>query len=301
MAVTTIISKRRSLVFQCITKKKFPNLSDIVNYVQSHVNDETEINKSTTEKDITAIRSDSFYPEILYSKKEKGYYVDGDFNKDNILERLMNAMDLFETLRKEEGSENFIQLEQQSSQNFELMSPLINAIKKRNVITFKHLKFWGNKESVREVHPYGLKEFKQRWYLIAKDTSDQNFKSFGLDRISDMQRLKSLFTKDEKFSLANYFKYSYGVSNSSETPIEAVLSFTPEQGNYIKSLPLHPTQTILVDNENELRISIQVWQSFELIQQLVSYGDYMKVIAPQSLISEVKGWFSEGLAVYKEP
>ena len=44
-------------------------------------------------------------------------------------------------------------------------------------------------------------------------------------------------------------------------PQKIVLSFDPFQGQYIKSLPLHKSQTVLVDNVEEFRIKITTCNS----------------------------------------
>jgi predicted DNA-binding transcriptional regulator YafY len=76
------------------------------------------------------------------------------------------------------------------------------------------------------------------------------------------------------------------------------LSFEPFQGQYIKSLPLHHTQQVLIDNEDELRISLKIFVTFDFVQELLSYGKTVEVIQPQSLIDEVKGIYKKALGKY---
>jgi predicted DNA-binding transcriptional regulator YafY len=72
---------------------------------------------------------------------------------------------------------------------------------------------------------------------------------------------------------------------------DIILSFTPHQGQYIKSLPLHSSQTVLVDDDNELRISLHLYVTHDLIMKLLSYAANMKVIQPQSLADQLKQAF----------
>lgn len=49
------------------------------------------------------------------------------------------------------------------------------------------MKFEENDISQRNAEPYALKEFKGRWYLLAKDRKDYQIKTFGLDRIQELE------------------------------------------------------------------------------------------------------------------
>ena len=84
------------------------------------------------------------------------------------------------------------------------------------------------------------------------------------------------------------FNKTIGLVYSENTVQTIVLSFTPTQGKYIKTLPLHPTQKILIDDESECRISLEIIPNYELTQQILKYGVTVKVIEPQWLADEIK-------------
>ena len=75
----------------------------------------------------------------------------------------------------------------------------------------------------------------------------------------------------------------------SENELErVVLQYHPFQGNYIKSQPLHPSQKIVVDNEEELRIELLVRPNYELEEQILKQGERVKVLEPEWLREAVK-------------
>ena len=82
-------------------------------------------------------------------------------------------------------------------------------------------------------------------------------------------------------------------------PKEIILSFNPSQGKYIKSLPLHETQQILIDNEHELRIQLTLFITHDFVMELLAHGDTVTVIQPQILIDEVKNNYRNSLSNYK--
>ncbi len=69
---------------------------------------------------------------------------------------------------------------------------------------------------------------------------------------------------------------------------EIILSFEPGQGKYIVSYPLHGSQKVIIDNEKELRVSLYLFITHDFIMELLSFGDKVKVIQPQSLIDDLK-------------
>jgi len=134
-----------------------------------------------------------------------------------------------------------------------------------------------------------LKEFKNRWYIIAKDLSDNNVKTFALDRLTNLEITNKKFEIPKAYNIEERFKYCFGIINpKDEEPKEIILSFDSFQGKYIKTLPLHETQQILIDNEDELQIKLKLCITHDLIMELLSYGDNMKVLKPKSLANKIK-------------
>jgi predicted DNA-binding transcriptional regulator YafY len=79
---------------------------------------------------------------------------------------------------------------------------------------------------------------------------------------------------------------------------EVILSFDRFQGKYVKTLPLHESQQILIDNDEELRIKLTVFITHDFFMELLSYGEKLIVIKPDSLINEMKSTFKNVLKRY---
>ena len=71
-------------------------------------------------------------------------------------------------------------------------------------------------------------------------------------------------------------------------PQEIILSFESFQGNYIKSYPLHKSQWVIIDNEEELWIRLFLIITDDLVKEILSYAERVTVIAPESLIKEIQ-------------
>lgn len=147
--------------------------------------------------------------------------------------------------------------------------------------------------------PYALKEYKRRWYLIAEDyQGDNRIKTFGLDRISQLE-ITQTKVQHKKVDIETLFKNSYGITIDTETlPQEIILSFDYQQGQYIKTLPLHPSQEVLIDNEKEVRIRLRLIPNYDFVMDICARSLYVKVISPSSLAKEVKGYLKEAYEQY---
>lgn len=244
--------------------------------------------KRTFQRDIREIRN-VFGIDIEYSSGRKGYYISQSESENMNFQRMMESFDLFSSLNIAKDLSSIIQLEKRKPQGTENIYGILHAIKNRFQVRFSYHKFWEEESSQRQVDPYALKEFKDRWYIVVNDCNDNSVKSFALDRISNLEILKTKFKYPEKFSVDDYYRYCFGIIGpGNDLPQNIILSFTPFQGKYIKTLPLHQSQEILVDDDNELRVQLRLHITHDLVMELLSYGDNLKVLEPKELAIQMK-------------
>lgn len=240
------------------------------------------ISKRTFQRDVKDISS-IYNIEIEYDFSLKRYYIDFEDQPD-VKGRVLEAFDIFNALNITDRLSEHIHFENRKPQGTEHLYGLLHAIKNKFLIKFNHKKFWDEYTSERIVEPYALKEFKNRWYIIARDQKDEVIKSFGLDRLTDLGITKAKFQKPADFSVTEHFRYCFGVVGpNAKSPEHIILSFTPFQGKYIKTLPLHHTQEIIIDNDEEFRISLQLYITHDFYMELRSFGYDLKVMQPEQL------------------
>lgn len=244
--------------------------------------------KRTLQRDIREIRN-NFGIDIDYSKAQKGYFISHNEHENMNFQRMMEAFDMFNSLNLAQDLAPFIHLEKRRPQGTENLYGLLHAIKNRLQIRFTYQKFWEEALSQRIVEPYALKEFKNRWYLLSKDSKDDTIKSFALDRLTNLEITTQSYQYPDNYSIEQNFRYCFGIISPNDTePQDIILSFDPFQGKYIKTLPLHDTQQILVDNEKELVVKLKLYLTHDFIMELLSFGSNMKVIQPKSLADQIK-------------
>jgi len=257
------------------------------------------ISKRTFQRDLNDIRS-LYGIEIAYDKRNKAYYID-HHEGAVINERIMEAYDTFNALSLSDRLSEHIQFGTRSSLGTENLFGLLHAIKNKLQIRFNHQSFSTNELSKRRVEPYSLKEYKGRWYLVCVDCKDGSIKSFGLDRITNLDISKSPFVVAKPVNIDSYYDHSFGIigPNTSTEPEDVILKFTTHQSRYIKSLPLHSSQTIIEKDEESVSIKLKIHITHDFIMELLSHGSEVKVCSPISLIEEMKRIYAKTLHQYE--
>jgi predicted DNA-binding transcriptional regulator YafY len=255
------------------------------------------ISLRTFQRDVAEIAS-IYGIYIKYNFSGKYYFIEEEFEAE-VSDRMFEAFDIYNALNVKEQQSQYIHFESRRSQGTEHFYGILHSIRNRLHITFSYQKYYKNHPENRTVEPLILKEFKHRWYLVARDTYDERIKFYALDRLTDLEVQKTHYEEDTGFDINKHLKYCFGMTiPEDETPSEIVLSFEPFQGKYIKSLPLHPSQKILIDSDEELRISLQLYLTHDFIMELLSLGDTVKVVEPQELVAEMKERLEKALENY---
>lgn len=270
-------------------RKKPASFKEIHDYLER----ESEIqeykftcSKRTFKRDLEDIRS-LFQIDINYDFSRKTYSID-DADQPEVNNRMLEAFDTFQALNLSDGLSSYIHFEKRKPQGTENLYGLLHAVKNHLTIKFNYQKFWDSEASERKAEPYALKEFKNRWYVLAKDNKDNSIKSFALDRLTNLEIKVKKFKYPKDYNVEEQYKYCFGIiSPTAEKPEEIILSFNAHQGKYIKTLPLHHTQEVILDIDNELQIKLKLYLTHDLIMELLSYGINMKVLEPEVLIKEM--------------
>jgi predicted DNA-binding transcriptional regulator YafY len=292
--------RRYTLEIEKIKRGQFPSFQDIKNYLFDHG---FEIGNRTIQRDIEQIRYE-FGIEISYDRNKNGYYIDYDQSLNvesffRFLEIVNTAELLTESLLESKDSLKHIAFDTSGElKGIEHLKPLLKAIKDNRKVSFTHFSFQREKTKKYTIKPYLLKTYQNRWYVIGLIGGLNEFRTFGIDRIENLEIKAETFKPDEKLKPAEMFEQTIGLVYSHSKAQTIILSFNAHQGKYIKTLPLHSSQQVIVDDENEYRVSIHVVPNYELTQQILKHGETVKVIKPQWLVDEIKGILKRSLERY---
>lgn len=248
---------------------------------------EAEIERSlrtsprTFSRDLNEI-NEFFGIDIKFNNKTKVYKIDDEASSEENI-HLLEIFDTLQLFGKRGKVAEFVFMEKKRARGTEHFPSLISAIQQSKKLRIQYGKFWKWETEERILKPLALKEFKQRWYLLTWDEKDQ-FKVFALDRIRELSLTDEQFEVNEQFDFESYFRDVFGIINKVDNPVEEViLTFSEFKGRYIKSLPLHASQEILVDDGTVLTIRLRLKIEYELISEILSHGDEVRVDAPENL------------------
>lgn len=179
-----------------------------------------------------------------------------------------------------------------------LFGELLKAIINKKVLKIEYAPF-GKDSYCEKVYPYYLKQFNDRWYLIAQAVGYDNPAHYALDRIESFEEIQMPY-KESDIDFEEYFDDVIGVTvPECSEPVDVVLRVSNNRYNYIRTKPLHLSQRFVSEGNGYTTISINVKINKELIALLLSFGHDIEVIAPASLRAEMKKIISAMSAVYR--
>ncbi|MBV2224832.1 MAG: WYL domain-containing protein [Cloacibacterium sp.] len=268
----------------------YPEIADYLETQFAEKGLELKFTERTFQRDKLAI-ADVFGIQISYSRKKNAHFIEEEeleLSQESVFDQLL----LVEAYRETKGKADVMFFEPRRARGLEHLNGLIHAITQKKVLSFTYQKFWENEKSSKVVMPYALKEFKNRWYLLAADYQSKNpsffLKTYGLDRISDLNISNTSF-KRENIDIEKAYKNSFGIiSTLGKETQEILLKFDREQANYVKALPLHHSQTVIAENETETIFRVSLVPTYDFQREILSYGKRVQVLAPESFIQELK-------------
>jgi predicted DNA-binding transcriptional regulator YafY len=184
--------------------------------------------------------------------------------------------------------------------NSNLLGGLFSAISNKQVVEIVYKKFSNSESQILVLHPYLLKEYNNRWFLIGSLDKEKMILNLPLDRIENYKVLPTLKYKDYKGDIEERFEDIIGVTVFANKKVENILLWVSDKDfPYLDTKPLHGSQTVVsVDNETKYRkkysslkggrfIKLQCKENYELIVNLVSYLDALVVLEPKALREKV--------------
>lgn len=148
---------------------------------------------------------------------------------------------------------------------------------------------YGKELTIQNVHPYHLRQYNNRWFLLGWSEEYSAINVYAIDRIESIEHLSKTYIAAD-IDLEEYFKDIVGVSKHIKArPFKVVLRVAKRSIEYLRTKPLHRTQMELTDQETEdsVFLQLQVRVNTELEMLLMSYGDELEVIHPRFLRDKI--------------
>ena len=160
---------------------------------------------------------------------------------------------------------------------------LFEAVNLKQVLTIEYRRF-GLESKERIIHPYFLKQFMRRWYLCATIEGKEFITIFALDRILSVRKDTEVAFRETDIDFNHYFDDIVGVTHPDNGVVEQIIIEGDSWAEYyLRTLPIHPLQQLESLGEKGCRVTLLLMVNRELEREILSYGEHLKVVAPEHL------------------
>ena len=183
----------------------------------------------------------------------------------------------------------------------ELIEPLHDAILAKHPLKITYQSFKALSQTTFLIHPNALNEFNNRWIEFGNKSGNKYIMNLALDRIVSMAEAPNeAFIESPDFDPETWFSNMVGVTKfATDKPDRVRFWASPEDAPYIKTKPIHTSQTIVKENEDGSAVfELKIILNRELVRLLFGFAEGLKVLSPRKLIYMMEKHFRLGLENY---
>lgn len=275
---------------------------------------ENAVSKRTVQSDIQIMRSDKlgYNAPIVVVDKKYYTYSDPEYSITNVAfsqQDLESLTEVTEILKQFKGFSYFDELnimvqklEDKVYAQKKHTNPVIDIEKNEGLKGIDHLEFlykailnkqvlniWYQSFKARRpgkitFHPYLLKEYRNRWFILGQKTESQHILTLALDRIHELEiNDEHKYIPGDEFNAENYYKHVIGVTVNSNRPVNVHLFIDRQNAPYVLTKPLHASQQLISKSDEGIEIVIKVIPNFELEREILGFGENITLLAPEKL------------------
>ena len=292
---------------------------------------DVNVSKRTIQLDIQLMRSDKLgynAPIIVYDKKYYKYE-DESFSITNIPlnETDMNVLsETVEMLKQFKDFSLFSELggiihrledkiytekthqpaiihldKNENLKGLNFLDTLYQAIIKKIVLKISYQSFSARNASDFVFHPFILKEFNNRWFVVGKKNNEEKVLTLALDRIEEIDFDLSVDYTRERFDADEFYKNTFGVTVMNDKQLlDIELKIDRNNSPYVLTKPFHHSQKVLEKfKDGSILISIKVHHNFEIERLILGFGDSIEVVKPRILRNRIKRKLINALKSYE--
>ena len=230
---------------------------------------------------------------VIMCDKHDGdrYYIENreELEKGGFQRWLLSTISVNNTLIENKSLSDRILLENiPSGQDY--LATIMEAMKKSKLLEVTYKSYWSEREHAFPIAPYCVKLFRQRWYVVGNSVYEDKIRIYALDRFLEVNITDEAFKYPKKFKPENYFKECFGIIHDDDYSLETVkLKVDSGQANYLRSLPMHPSQKEVERNDEYSIFTLYLRPTFDFQQELLWNGDALEVLEPLWLRREIAG------------
>lgn len=180
------------------------------------------------------------------------------------------------------------------------LDEIYQAIIKKVVLKVTYKSFTSRDERQFNFHPFILKEFNNRWFMVGKRKATSPVANLALDRIISIDYDFQTPYLDIEFDAEKFYKNCIGVTvNSGLQPRKVELWIDRINAPYVLTKPLHATQRLITSlDDGSIIIHLLIIENYEFERLLLGFGDGLEVIKPEKLRLRIKSILERSIERY---
>ena len=290
------------------------------------------ISTRTIQRDIELMRGDKlgYYAPIIVKDKKYYTYEDPNYSITQLplskrdMEELNSAMDIIrhygcfqsmsgqedilarmqDQIECQEDHKQVVYLETNAKlKGLHFLGALYEHIRRKEALTVQYQSFKSRSQTTFRLSPYILKEFNNRWFLLAHSHKKKNLVTIALDRVVSISKNEQeKYVENTFFEPEKYFGEMVGVTRELDSKPEIVTIWVnSETAPYVLTKPMHSSQQLVRRNPDaSIVISLNVILNLELERLILGYGRHMEVIAPRTLRNRIASAILMSATRYQE-
>ncbi|EHR61494.1 helix-turn-helix transcriptional regulator [Saccharomonospora cyanea] len=171
----------------------------------------------------------------------------------------------------------------------EVLGVLRRAVVSRRVVRL----VYGERREPRVVHPWGLVEKEDVWYLVAG--TDAGRRTFRLDRVRDVEVLEAAAEHPEGLDLGRVWDEVVGEVERRRSPVGATVVVDP---GLVWVLRRQFGRHCTVVDQEQARVRVAAHTSRSVAEQLAGWGALLEVVEPEAVRAELARIGGELVARY---
>lgn len=289
---------------------------------------ESYVSKRTIQLDIQMMRSDKLgynAPIVVYDRKFYRYenpdysivnipVTDKDVKVMNEAIQLLKQFKDFSLFKEMDGVLQRLEDSVYSSQKnhraiihldkneqlkgLEFIDVIYEAIQNKMVIEVTYQSFSARNPSNILVHPQLLKEYNNRWFLLALQSD--KLLTMALDRMIQIEQVKTIAYKDLQIDGDDYYKDIVGVTVANVRAERVQFRIDTKNAPYVITKPFHKSQRIIEHRDNGVVFNIFVQINFELERLILGFGDAIEVLKPEKLRNRILKKLQTSVSHYEQ-
>lgn len=266
---------------------------DLIEKLSEHI--DSDVSERTIERDFTTLKTD-FGLDIIYDRGLRGYRLEDDPERLGTFFKFAELSSLAELY--EAGLKDYktfqkwvIPDDSASFKGLYNMKNVLKGITLKRKLSFIKVNYYLDTRKKYVVTALRLKEYLNRWYVIAVPDGMDEIRTFGLDRIENLEVLsdKARIIKKEKQQLQQFLDVIGLNYNETNKVCTVVVKAENNQIKYLRSLPLHHSQVCKENPKgNWGKVTYELKPNFEFMTQILKLGSMVIVEKPD--------WFRDKVA-----